>query len=109
MFHAAGVGSQAVEPAAANSYVTESTPEPEPSSAVASSVTMPLTFAPGLARLTLGAVLSTRTFVRSAETPVFPAWSVATTRRSYRPSAFAVVSQLSGTSLHVPAPAGEPW
>ena len=56
----------------------------------------------------VGLVLSTRTVI-VAEVWVLPALSVVTTRRSYWPSACAVVSQLAAWFVHVPALIGERW
>jgi hypothetical protein len=56
-----------------------------------------------------GFVLSTRRSSTGTEAAKLPASSVATTRRSYRPSAAVVVSQFCGTVVHVFAFAGERW
>ena len=56
----------------------------------------------------VGSVLSTRTVI-AAEVKALPALSVVTTRRSYWPSACAVVSQLAAWFVQVPAPVGERW
>ncbi len=56
---------------------------PDPASLdVEPSVTVPRTFVPGLVIVTVGAVLSTRTFVTAAETAELPALSVTTACRS---------------------------
>ena len=65
----------------------------------------------------LGGVLSTRRFAITVELAELPATSVATARRSYRPSETAVVSKLTEygalrsvpIAVQVPAPAGERW
>ena len=64
-----------------------------------------------------GPALSTLTFVTVADVKVLPTLSVVTTRRSYRPSVTAVVSQPTEYGVvasleivvHVPVPAGELW
>ncbi len=56
----------------------------------------------------VGMVLSTRTPL-TTELVELPLRSVAIARRSYRPSASAVVSQAAGVSLQVSCPAGEVW
>ena len=75
----------------------------EASLALALRLTVPLTTSPllGLENVTAGGVLSTRVEI-AAEVCVLPAASVATTRRSYRPSAPSVVSQLAGWLLKLP-------
>ena len=82
-------------------------PEP-PSLVVEVRVTVPERSAPGLPIVAVGAVLSTRTVI-VAEVWVLPALSVVRTRRSYWPSACAVVSQLAAWFVQVPAPIGERW
>ena len=87
--------------------MTEARPEP-PSLVVEVRVTVPERSAPGLFIVAVGAVLSTRTVI-VAEVKVLPALSVVTTRRSYWPSACAVVSQLAVWFVQVPAAIGERW
>ena len=82
-------------------------PEP-PSLVVEVRVTVPERSAPGLPIVAVGAVLSTRTVI-VAEVWELPALSVVRTRRSYWPSACAVVSQLAAWFVQLPAPIGERW
>ena len=82
-------------------------PEP-PSLVVDVSVTVPERSAPGLPIVAVGAVLSTRTVI-GAEVKELPALSVVATRRSYWPSACAVVFQSAAWFVQVPAPIGERW
>ena len=88
---------------------TVATPEPA-SAELLVSATVSRRFAPAAGAVTDpdGSVLSTRTVI-AAEVKVLPALSVVTTRRSYWPSVCAVVSQLAGWFVQVPAPAGERW
>src|ERR671922_199309 len=97
----------------------EATPEP-PSAEFESTEIVPPTTAPALGAVTepVGLVLSTRTFATAAEATLLPALSVVTTRRSYRPSPTAVVSNetpygevVSTAPMFVqfPAPAGDRW
>src|SRR5262245_34616257 len=61
-------------------------PDPAPSPAVASTVTVPLRYWPGSVTETLGAVLSTIAPEKTVEVAVLPALSVASDRKSYWPS-----------------------
>ena len=70
-------------------------------------MTTPVTFAPGSWSVTVGGVSSTRTFVCTSETAVFPATSVATARTSKRPSPLEDVSQLAGTVPQEAIPAAD--
>ncbi len=84
---------------------------PEPASAellVSATVLRTLAASAGAVMEPVGLVLSTRTVI-VAEVKVLPALSVVTTRRSYWPSACAVVSQLAAWFVQVPAPIGERW
>ena len=56
----------------------------------------------------VGGVLSTVTVIGEIVV-TFPARSLTERRRSYAPSASAVVSQAAGVSVQVPAPLGEYW
>ncbi len=87
--------------------VIEARPEP-PSFVVEVRVTVPERSAPGLSIVAVGAVLSTRTVI-VAEVNELPAMSVVMTRRSYWPSACAVVSQLAAWFVQMPAAIGERW
>src|SRR2546426_186257 len=91
---------------------------PEPESLVDEvSATVPLRFAPGSFIVALGGVLSTRMLVTAADAPSLPAASIATARRSCRPSETVVVSKLTpyGNVVSVAMgvqllwPAGERW
>src|SRR6266536_2961746 len=69
-------------------------PEPPVSLVFDVSVTVPPTGLPGLSMLALGSVLSTRRLATTVgELSSLPALSVATERKSYRPSATLVVSK----------------
>ena len=89
---------------------TVSTPEPPRSAELLASTTVPRMSAAAAGFVTepVGFVLSTRTVI-VAEVKELPALSVVTTRRSYGPSACAVVFQLAAWFVQVPAPAGERW
>jgi hypothetical protein len=79
-------------PCGASSYVTVSMPEP-PSLVFEVRATVPRTGFPGLSIVAVGAVLSMRRFATTlGETSTFPAVSVATVRKSYRPSVPGTVS-----------------
>ena len=104
---------QALVPVGSRWIVTLVTPEPA-SLAAALTVMVCRTYAPGSITDTAGAVLSTRRFATTAEFDALPATSTACARRSYRPSASAVVlsEQLYGAVVavqpvvHVEVPAG---
>ena len=101
---------QVPAPAGERWKVTVSTPEP-PGSAellVRATVLRTLAASAGAVIEPVGAVLSTRTVI-VAEVKVLPALSVVRTRRSYWPSACAVVSQLAAWFVQLPAPIGERW
>jgi hypothetical protein len=109
------VPSETQEPLAQSALASEqrksSTPVTSPfgvdALTVNGSSAAPPTYAPGARIATAGAVLSTWTPETGSDTVLLPARSVAVTRRSYAPSASAVVCQAAGVSVHAPAPAGE--
>src|SRR5216683_7651629 len=93
-------------------------PEPPASLVLEVSVTGPPTGLPGLSIVALGAVLSMRRLATSAgAVSSFPAVSVATERKSYRPSVTVVVSKEMEYGevpsvpivVHEPPPAGRRW
>jgi len=78
----------------ASSYATVAMPEPPASLVLEVSVTGPPTGLPGLSIVALGAVLSIRRLATTVGlASAFPAVSVATERKSYRPSVTVVVSK----------------
>src|SRR5438445_11305290 len=90
-------------------------PEPPVSLVFEVSVTGPATGLPGLSIVALGGVLSIRRVATTTgAASVFPALSVATERKSYRPSATLVVSKEAeygellslAIVVHEPPPAG---
>src|SRR5262249_61895624 len=76
------------------SYRTDATPEAESDVEAWSGTAEPPTMAPAVGAVSEpeGGVLSTRRFATTALVPVLPVPSVATTRKSYRPSGSVVAS-----------------
>ena len=84
----------APDPASLTTATSRKPPaEPELTYTVAPEATAPV--GDVSANDTVGAVLSTRTLGTSTELCAFPTLSTVTARRSYRPSATTVVSQLT--------------
>ena len=92
MFQAAGVAVHEFAPASEYWYATLATPEPPMSLATDVRLTVPSRFAPGSTITARGGVLSTRRKPTTVEAVWLPAPSVATVRKSYRPSISVVVS-----------------
>ena len=111
MFQLAAVAVHVPAPAGLRSKTIVATPEPPASaeSLVSATGGTPISapFA-GAVTAPVGSVLSTR-IVIAVEVKALPALSVVVTRRSYWPSATAVVSKLAAWFVQVPAPAGERW